>query len=151
MRRKGKWETAVTRSHGALDDFALTLYLGSSLIRSTGATGTTSRLLKKAVCRLVKKISEARLRRQLSRAAREKSTSGGVLTRYVEATPLGAGMIPARSSATILNACLRQAGGIPVFFSSLLGQSSYPLGLLRRTDYEGCYCRWNRFYRFGSV
>ena len=63
------------------------------------------RLLKKAVCRLLKKISEARLRRELpsglslrvedSRAAREKSTSGGVLRRYVGATPLGAGMIPA--------------------------------------------------------
>ena len=30
-----------------------------------------------------------------SRAAREESTSGGVLRRYVGATPLGAGMIPA--------------------------------------------------------
>jgi len=30
-----------------------------------------------------------------SRAAREKSTSAGVLRRYVGATPLGAGMIPA--------------------------------------------------------
>ncbi len=61
--------------------------------------------MKKAVCRLVKKISEARLRRELPsglslraedrRAARDKSTSGGVLRRYVGATPLGAGMIPA--------------------------------------------------------
>ncbi len=57
--------------------------------------GGPSRLLKKAVCRLVKKISEARLRRQLSRAAREKSTRVGVLRRYVGATPLGVGMIPA--------------------------------------------------------
>jgi len=31
----------------------------------------------------------------LSRAAREKSTSGGVLKQYVGATPLGAGIIPA--------------------------------------------------------
>ena len=55
----------------------------------------TSKLLKNAVCRLVKKISEARLRCQLSRVAREKSTSGDVLRRYVGATPLGAGMISA--------------------------------------------------------
>ncbi len=31
----------------------------------------------------------------ISEARREKSTSGGVLRRYVGATPLGAGMIPA--------------------------------------------------------
>ncbi|MCH6545110.1 MAG: hypothetical protein IH796_03825 [Deltaproteobacteria bacterium] len=50
---------------------------------------------KKAICRRVQKVSEARLRRWLSRAAREKSMSGGVLRRYVGATPLGGGMIPA--------------------------------------------------------
>ena len=36
-----------------------------------------------------------RVRVEDSRAAREKSTSGDVLRRYVGATPLGAGMIPA--------------------------------------------------------
>ena len=36
-----------------------------------------------------------RIRVEDSRAAREKSTSGGVLGRYVGATPLGVGMIPA--------------------------------------------------------
>jgi len=61
-----------------------------------------SRLLTKAVCRLVKKISEARLRpRSAERRAKNRSfdlaqdrLSGDVPMRYVGATPLGAGMIP---------------------------------------------------------
>ncbi len=51
--------------------------------------------------------------------AREESTRVGVLKQYVRATPMEAEMIPARLSATILNACLGQAGGRWAFFNGL--------------------------------
>ena len=66
--------------------------------------GELSSLLKKAVCRLIKKISEA------TRAKNRRGSAylGGTLERL----RLEDERFPRRPSATILNASLRQAGGI---------------------------------------
>ena len=54
-----------------------------------------NRVLKNPVHRPVKKVPAARLRRELSRVAREKSTRVGVLRQYVGATPFEVETIPA--------------------------------------------------------
>ncbi len=55
-----------------------------------------------------------------SRAAREKSTSGGVLGQYVGATPFGAEMISAPLERNYSIRLLGQAGGRWAFFNGLI-------------------------------
>ena len=54
------------------------------------------RVLKNLISSLVKKASDARLRRELSRAAHAKPASGGILRQYVGVSG---------SRATLIQAC----------------------------------------------
>ncbi len=76
----------------------------ASFVLSRSISSRTSRLLKQAVCRLVKKISEARR----AKNRRAEAYLGGTLERLC----LERESFPRRLSTTFINACLKQAVGI---------------------------------------
>ncbi len=82
MQRMGDRKCETIKTLGALDGFALTLYLGSSWILNHGSNREYWQVVEKCCLQAGQK--------DLRGEAREKSTSGGVLRRYVGARRLSA-------------------------------------------------------------